>query len=95
MREWLSREEWDQAVLVWATDHTIEYEDIEEGLSRGLPLLAPEDNGPLRDLCISYDCGLFYRNVAEALAALRLILDQSEPRHALGARALRGLAIAR
>ena len=76
--EWLSDELIQKAQVLWVVDKAVGVEEIVVGLRNRLPLLVPEDNAELKDLCVYGKCGLYSRDPFETVECLKC-LTQNEP----------------
>ena len=74
---WL-RQERSAARVAWVVDRTLGHVEMEIPLKMGIPLLVPESNHVLRDLCVRWACGLYYATPTDTEACLHL-LGQDSP----------------
>lgn len=84
MSDWISSEEWDLVELLWIVDDKGDKQDIVNALKRGRPLLVPESNDQLVELCRSSQSGLFYADEMEAEACLKYLIGEKSISSALG-----------
>jgi len=83
-REWLSPERMRDAKVLWVLPREMDWDTVILGLSNMVPLLVPEDNEDLKNLCTVGNCGFYYSNVNEALAYIHYLIDHEEERTSLG-----------
>jgi hypothetical protein len=69
---------------LWVVDEEINQKDIIIGLMNKLPLLVPEANEKLKNLCRERNCGLYYRDAVEAKACLEYLINNDTERVAMG-----------
>jgi len=84
LADWVDDDELARARALWVVDRSAGVADVLRGLRRGVPLLVPEDDTELRDLCVSVGCGLFYRDAAEAIRCLEHLVANEATRRTLG-----------
>ena len=84
LADWVDDEELARARAFWVVDRAVGVADVLRGLRHGVPLLVPEDDIELRDLCMSVGCGLFYRDAAEAIRCLAHLVANETIRRTLG-----------
>ena len=89
MVDWLEPDELQRAALLWVLDSDAELNAAVVGLKHGLPLLVPEENATLRRLCVQGECGLYYRDAAEAIACLEYLEEHESTRRAMGEKGAR------
>lgn len=77
MDDWLTVEQRGSAKLLWVIDGSGEAVDSKKVSTYGVPMLVPEDNANLVDLCRRYAAGLYYQNAEEAAACIAFL--QSHP----------------
>jgi glycosyltransferase involved in cell wall biosynthesis len=70
MEEWLQDTELSRVSLIWVVDAEATLGKIARSLVYHLPLLVPEQNSEMLDLCRTYECGLYYDNAEEARECL-------------------------
>lgn len=73
--EWLNAEQFCRASLLWILDNSEPWDEVYFALHQGIPLLVPESNTALRDLCQRAGCGVWYRSESEAQAYLEYLLE--------------------
>ncbi|MEH2330248.1 glycosyltransferase family 4 protein [Nostoc sp.] len=84
MSDWISSEEWDLVDMLWIVDDKGNKQDIVNALKRGRPLLVPESNHQLVELCRSSQSGLFYADEMEAEACLNYLIREKSILTVLG-----------
>ena len=84
MVDWLPEEQARRASLLWVVDTKVELPDVLVRLRNQLPLLVPEENPELKSLCSYGECGLYYRDAADAAACLSHLGRDNELRRTLG-----------
>jgi glycosyltransferase involved in cell wall biosynthesis len=84
MSDWISPEEWEAVDLLWIVDDKGNEQDLQEALKHGCPLLVPEGNRKLVEMCRVGQCGLFYADEAEAEVCLHYLRDRPSILAALG-----------
>ena len=82
--EWLTPDQLERAAVLWITGDTAPTKTVKKALALGVPLLTGETNTEMRTLCSRERCGLYYASAAEAVAALRYLVEHEEVRAALG-----------
>ena len=85
MSEWLNDDQYKRAALLWVVDDSEPWEAVQLAMSNRIPLLVPEDNEPMKQVCMSARCGMFYRGPSEARACLEFLLTNEVVRPQLGA----------
>lgn len=85
MAKWLSADQLRRAILLWIVDNSQPWDKIHLALSHRIPLLVPEGNSAVAQLCVSADCGIWYRNEADARLCLEYLLSSDTIRARLGA----------
>jgi hypothetical protein len=70
MSDWLAEDQLRRAAVYWVLDAAAGLQDIRVALRCGIPLLVPEQSQALRQACIEGNCGLFYRDLEEAIACV-------------------------
>lgn len=85
MKDWLSEDQLSRTTLLWVVDRSTSCDDVHPALQYGIPLLVPEQNSPLRQLCISARCGIWYRDETDAPLCLEYLLASDSIREHLGA----------
>lgn len=84
MSDWITPDEWNLVDLLWIVDNQGNQQDIVNALKRGRPLLVPESNHKLVELCRSSQSGLFYADEMEAEACLNYLIRKESVLNALG-----------
>lgn len=85
MKEWLSEDQLSRSALLWVVDSATACDDVRFALRYGIPLLVPEQNPALRELCIAARCGVWYRDEFDARLCLEYLLASDVIREQLGA----------
>ena len=84
MSDWVQKDQFRMLKLLWVVDEEINQKDIIIGLTNKLPLLVPEANEKLKNLCRERNCGLYYRDAVEAKACLEYLINNDTERVAMG-----------
>jgi glycosyltransferase involved in cell wall biosynthesis len=84
MAEWVDEELLQKAKLLWIVDKGASMADVEVGLKSQIPLLVPEDNVPLADLCRYGQCGLYYKDAFEVMICIEYLMKNEAIRRAMG-----------
>lgn len=84
MSDWVQEDQFRMLKLLWVVDEEINQKDIIIGLMNKLPLLVPEANEKLKNLCRERNCGLYYRDAVEAKACLEYLINNDTERVAMG-----------
>jgi hypothetical protein len=84
MSEWVDDDQYNGATLLWVVDDSEPWDAVRLALSKRVPLLVPEDNEPMRQVCVSASCGIFYRGASEARICLEFLLTNETIRRQLG-----------
>jgi glycosyltransferase involved in cell wall biosynthesis len=70
----LQDDQYKSIKVFWVIDPTLNEETIKKIQKNKIVILVPENNEPLKNLCISGNCGLFYQNSIEIVACLDFFL---------------------
>lgn len=84
MSEWLSEDQFITARILWIVDREFNRENLTFGLKNKIPLLVPENNKELKNLCVKWNSGLFYKDALEAEECLEYLLSNDNERKILG-----------
>jgi glycosyltransferase involved in cell wall biosynthesis len=84
MSEWLQDDQLSTVKFLWVVDPKTNKDEINIGLINKLPLLVPETNDVLKNICTKGNCGLYYRNAVEAGECLEFLLSNERERKVLG-----------
>jgi len=84
MADWVAEDQLPKAKLLWVVDKGASMRDVAVGLRNRLPLLVPEDNAELRDLCRHGQCGLYYKDAFEAMGCIEYLTQHEALRKAMG-----------
>lgn len=84
MADWLDEDQIRKATLLWVVDKDVDPKEVTIGLGNKLPLLVPESNENLKNICVKEKCGLFYQNALEAVVALEYLTSNEALRKAMG-----------
>lgn len=84
MSEWLSEDQFSTARILWIVDMEFNQENLIFGLKNKIPLLVPENNKKLKDLCVKWNSGLYYKDALEAEECLEYLLSNDIERRFLG-----------
>ena len=82
--DWLQEDQLSSAKILWVLDRAIDIKDVAIGLRNRLPLLIPEDNASLKELCIRGNCGLYYKDALDAVACIEYLIKNETERVSLG-----------
>jgi hypothetical protein len=85
MSEWVDDDQYCRATLLWVVDDSEPWEAVHFAMRNRIPLLVPEDNEPMKQVCLSAGCGMFYRDAPEARTSLEFLLTNEAVRRQLGA----------
>lgn len=85
MSEWADDDQYNEATLLWVVDDSEPWEAVHFAMRNGIPLVIPEDNEPMKQVCVSAGCGMFYRDAPEARTSLEFLLTNEAVRRQLGA----------
>jgi glycosyltransferase involved in cell wall biosynthesis len=84
LKDWLYAEQQENVVALWVVDTATSVTDLQEGLRNRYPLLVPAFNNELKNLCLNFNCGLYYRDMIEAEACLKYLLENPQTAKNLG-----------
>lgn len=84
MAEWLQDDQLKIVKLLWVVNPKIDKSEVNIALSNKLPILVPEVNDVLKNICIKGNCGLYYRDALEAEACLEFLVSNERERKILG-----------
>jgi glycosyltransferase involved in cell wall biosynthesis len=84
LSEWMQEDHLRRSDLVWVVDRSVGLPDVIAGLRNQLPLVVPEENTELTELCRSANCGLYYRDAHEARACLEYLVYNESAARAIG-----------
>lgn len=82
--DWLQRDQVPLAQALWVVGDEVDMNEVVIGLINKVPLLVPEKDSYLKELCIEGNCGLYYRDDLEAEACLEYLAQNEAERCALG-----------
>jgi hypothetical protein len=85
MSEWVDDDQYYGATLLWVVDDSEPWEAVHFAMRNQIPLLVPEDNEPMKQVCVSAGCGMFYRDAPEARTSIEFLLTNEAVRRQLGA----------
>lgn len=85
MFDWLQDDQVSSGVMLWVVDKSIDKKSLLPRLKCKLPLLVPEENGELKQLCKTYNCGLYYQTPYEAEEVLLCLLRDGRIRSIIAA----------
>lgn len=85
MSDWVDDDQYCRATLLWVVDNSEPWEAVHSAMSNRIPLLVPEDSEPMKQICLSASCGMFYRDATEARICLEFLLKNEAVRRQLGA----------
>jgi glycosyltransferase involved in cell wall biosynthesis len=89
MQNWLNEDELRLASLAWVVDAGATLKMVLPALQAKLPLLVPESNQELGELCRIANCGLWYADRAEAVECVNALLRELTTASALASNSLR------
>ena len=84
MVDWIEEDQAREAKLLWVIDWKAKTRDVTIGLRNRIPLLVPEKNAVLKELCVSSNCGLYYHDEYEAEACLEYLIRNKKIASVLG-----------
>ncbi len=84
MVDWLPGDQATKAKLLWVVDRGADEKDISIGLTNKVPLLVPEKNQALRNLCLRSNCGLYYDDFLTASECLRFLTGNINASNKMG-----------
>jgi len=84
MQEWLHDEQFRTATLLWIMDGSEPWDIVQFTLRNRIPLLVPEDNFAMKEVCRNAGCGMYYGNAAEACLCLHLLVEEAGLRDRMG-----------
>ncbi|MFI5251114.1 MAG: glycosyltransferase [Bacteroidota bacterium] len=84
MADWMDNDQMLHAKIYWVVDPQCTLQAVLRGLLHKIPLLVPEGNAQLRNLCVQSKCGLYYTNPAEAAECLEYLLSDNYTSAQLG-----------
>lgn len=84
MSDWVNGEVLKQASLLWAMDLTTSANLVQLAFCCRVPLLVPEANTSMKQVCVVAGCGLYFADDREASACLHLLLADSSLRKQMG-----------
>jgi glycosyltransferase involved in cell wall biosynthesis len=84
MTDWLYADQQENVVALWVVDAVSTATDLRECLRNRYPLLVPAFNKELKNLCLNFNCGLYYRDMIEAEACLKYLLENPQTAKKLG-----------
>lgn len=88
-QEWLQDDQLPEADLLWVLDESVRLEDVVLALQYKLPLLVPETNTELTEVCRQANCGLYYATAFEAVECIKSIIRDRPLQASLGENAFR------
>ena len=88
MVDWLDRAQLRDAKLLWVVDRKATGDMIIPLMNSHLPLLVPENNLKLKNLCRSNNCGLYYNDKFEAVECLKFLFDHEGTSKVMGKNSL-------
>lgn len=84
MLDWLDEDKIREAKLALVVDPDMVLEDIGAALRNALPLIVPECNEKLKNVCVNGNCGLYYADAYEAVACIQYLVENDSIRGSLG-----------
>ena len=84
MHDWLAGTTIARPKVFWVVDDATPVEGVYAALQSRVPLLVPDNHPELKELCRQENCGLYYRNAAEAFECLEYLLSSSAVSSAMG-----------
>jgi len=91
LSDWLTPDMLATASLLWVVTSSAMPQQIAFALENRIPLLVPESTVQLKQLCVNANCGLYYRDSAEALECLLFFFERDDLRLLMGANGCRYL----
>ncbi|MDD4254485.1 MAG: glycosyltransferase family 4 protein [Methanofollis sp.] len=89
MGDWLQEDHYRRVKVLWVVDPDVDLNAVAVGLMHTVPLLVPENNELLMKVCISGNCGLYYRDALDAEACLEYLAENESDRRVLGCNGFR------
>ena len=93
MSEWIDDETLSRASILWVVDDAAEKRDVLRGMRLGVPMLVPEVNRALREICVNGKCGIYYATCDDAEGAIFYLLENESVRKTMGDNARQYCAI--
>jgi hypothetical protein len=84
MNDWPAAPGRGKSKVLWVVDDRLAEDSVHSALQSWIPLVVPEHHVQLKDLCRRENCGLYYRNAAEAYECLNYLLENDAVSAALG-----------
>jgi glycosyltransferase involved in cell wall biosynthesis len=84
MSDWLQADQENAVTIGLVLDSTTTPEKIRNFLKHEIPLLVPEKNGALKNLCITAQCGLYYTNSFEVEGCIKFLQSHDRQRWLMG-----------
>lgn len=84
MSEWLGEHQFGKAALLWIVDDSAPWDTVHLALRNRIPLLVAEENVPMKQVCVTAGCGMFYRDASEARLCLEFLLANQAIRQRMG-----------
>jgi len=84
MSSWLDEGQFRKSKIFWVVDSSAGSEEAAKGMRNGIPLLAPEENVGLKNICSTANCGLYYRNSLEAKVCLEYLINNEAVARRIG-----------
>jgi glycosyltransferase involved in cell wall biosynthesis len=85
MADWLTTDQIGRARALWVVDSTVALTDVATLLQHRVPLVVPEQHDELRNICVSRECGLYYRTGREAVECLNYLCENPALTRRMGA----------
>jgi hypothetical protein len=85
MSHWLQEDQLRRASLVWVVDDTAYLSAVDFALANQIAILVPEANAAMKHICVAADCGMYYRDTADAQLCLDFLLSNDSIRRRMGA----------
>lgn len=84
MADWLKEDQFCCADLLWIIDGSAPWASVEAALRNRIPILVPDSNPAMKELCLAAGCGLFYFDAAEAQSLISVLLGNQALRIQIG-----------
>lgn len=81
---WMREDSSDSSFLAWVLDEHVALDALKSLLMQKVPLLVPENNRQLKQFCMENNCGLYCRDMEEALECIRYLIGHPREAAILG-----------
>ena len=84
MAEWLQDDQLKRVKILWVVDPKIGEDELNIAFNNKFPILVPEMNDILKNICTKGNCGLYYCGALEAEACLEFLANNDRESKILG-----------